>query len=203
MSSAEVIERQAARWAALERAEQPRNLAAYFDAAVARHAGRPLWVQSEQSGATLTYAELAAWVHRCAATLQAQGVGRGTRVAVMLPNLPAFAITWMAIARLGAVIVPVNTHYTARELAYTLDQGEVELLVIAGEYLNVLEQIPAADLRLSSRRVIVHGGARSRFQLDWHRLLATAPAGPPAHDDPDADDPVSILFTSGSTGLPK
>ena len=62
--------------------------------------------------------------------LLALGVTPGAHVAVMLPNVPAYAITWLALARLGAVMVPVNMQYKSRELEYVLRDSDATFLVI-------------------------------------------------------------------------
>lgn len=203
MNPADVVERQAAMWAQLEAQEPHRSLTAYVDEAIDRFADRPLWVQLDEATRPLTYGQLGVWSRRCAAALKDLGVGPGTHVAVMLPNDPAFAITWLAIARLGAVLLPVNTHYTAPELAYILDQGDAELLVIDREFVDVFQQVGTANLRLDRDRVVVHGGSTSGFTLDWHRLLEDAVPEAAASATVDMDDVLSIQFTSGSTGFPK
>jgi long-chain acyl-CoA synthetase len=82
------------------------------------------------AGSTLSYAEVDRLSTAFAAYLQkVVGVRKGDRVAVMLPNLPAFPITFIAITKLGAVQVNVNPQYTARELEHQLNDAGVEVIV--------------------------------------------------------------------------
>ena len=75
------------------------------------------------SGETASYRDVQAMVNRVACGLHRLGVRKGTRVAMMVPNIAPFPVTWLAIGRLGAVMVPVNISYTGRELDYIVNDG--------------------------------------------------------------------------------
>lgn len=202
-----MMEAFAANRQAIEREPLPPNVGALLDQAVARYGERPFWV-SVDDGATLSFRQFAQRVERCAAALAGFGVGRGTHVAVMLPNIPAFAITWIALARLAAVMVPVNTRFTSRELEYVLAQSDAEVLVIDREYLEILHKIDAAPPPVPRGRTIVHGGSPGGFPHDWDALVDAAPPGHAAEGNAaegqaDSDDLLTIQYTSGSTGFPK
>ena len=76
------------------------------------------------SDETLTRHDVFDRVTRLASSLSRIGVGKGTHVALMMPNISAFPVTWLALARLGAVMVPVNVRYTTSELGYVLTDSE-------------------------------------------------------------------------------
>jgi acyl-coenzyme A synthetase/AMP-(fatty) acid ligase len=202
-SPGRVAERFAEEMAAIEAETLPPNLGVMLRQAAQRHRDRPLWVPIGEPAAALTFRDFETWTARCVTYLESLGVGSGTHVAVMLPNVPAFAITWLAIARLGAVMVPVNNHYTAHELAYVLDTGEAEYLVIDHSHLEVLAAIPTEQLRVTPERLVVHGAASSPLGNDWLAGVTGAPPSPRLGEDVDPDQTLSIMFTSGSTGLPK
>ncbi|MGE0716950.1 MAG: class I adenylate-forming enzyme family protein [Alphaproteobacteria bacterium] len=185
----------------VERSPLPEGIGPLFDAAVARHRDRPLWVQVED-GTTLDYGAFAAMVDRCVAAFHAIGVGRGTHVAVMLPSAPALAVSWMALAKLGAVMLPVNTRYTARELDHVLTGGDATLLVIDAAYLGVIDRGDGPTLPLSLERVVVHGGRLAGSAGEWGALLADA-GSLPRLPDAEPDRLMTLQFTSGSTGAPK
>lgn len=192
----------AAKREAIEGEPLPPNVGAILDQAVARYAERPFWV-SVDDGDRLSYRQFAQAVERCAGALTGFGVERGTHVAVMLPNIPAFAITWIALARLAAVMVPVNTRFTSRELEYVLRQSEAEVLVIDREYMEVLHGIDDATQPVPRSRTIVHGGLAGGYDNDWDALLDGASSGLITDLKPDADELLTIQYTSGSTGFPK
>ena len=84
----------------------------------------------------LTFAELAARSLEAARGLVASGVTKGSHVGVLLPNGPEFAVTFMAAARIGAVVVPMSTLYQARELEWVLRHADIDTLIVAPAYLR-------------------------------------------------------------------
>ena len=91
------------------------------------------------------YAEAAAESAQLARGLLARGVGKGTRVGLLFPNGPDWVISWLAAARIGALVVPLNTFYKARELGWTLRHADVHTLLTTAklrshDYQERLEQ---------------------------------------------------------------
>src|SRR4051794_39193026 len=137
----------------------PPNLGSLLDAAVARFADKPLWIAMEDSGPDLTYAEFGALVARTANAFRAAGVRKGTHVGIMLPNVPQSLAGWLALARLGAVLVPINPTYTPDELHYMLSDGDVELLLIDQARVPTLRAIHGRPGTPSPSAVLVWSGA--------------------------------------------
>jgi acyl-CoA synthetase (AMP-forming)/AMP-acid ligase II len=153
-----------------------------------------------ESGRTLTYAALLADIRRLANGLTAAGVARGTHVGVMLPNVPEMPMTWLALAAIGAVMVPINIRYTAHELHYVLNDSEASHLVIDRDLARLLPAMPDPVPGLVT---IMVGAARADDALCWQDLVAGSadlfrPAVPPG-----LDDLLNIQYTSGTTGWPK
>ena len=185
----------------LEGEPLPASNASLLDQAAADIPDRLAW-RFIDSGEAATYAEVRAMVNRVASGLHRLGVRKGTRVAVMVPNVPQFPLTWLAIGRLGAVMVPVNISYTARELDYILNDGEAAYLVIAEEFLPTFEAMEKRPAALNDDHVFVVGRPRPG-QQDWQVLHDS---GTPSFVSPDAvglDDLLNIQYTSGTTGFPK
>jgi crotonobetaine/carnitine-CoA ligase len=197
---AEPVPPYAERRRAIEAEALPANVGALVDVAAAAGGDALAWNFFE-SGETLAYRALPASVNRLANGLAALGIGHGMPVAVMLPNVAAFPLTWLALARLGAVMVPMNGAYTGREMKFVLDDSGAEWLVIDEAFLPTLEALPARPAHLTDARVIVLGRARAG-QRAWQALAAgqrddfTGPA-------PAIDDTLNIQYTSGTTGFPK
>ena len=84
----------------------------------------------------LSYRELETESRRLGRALQASGVGRGSRVALLAPNGPEWVIGWMAAARIGALVVLLNTFHQARELGWALRHCQAEALLTVDRYLN-------------------------------------------------------------------
>lgn len=177
----------------------PANIGALLDAVAAEVPDR-VALHFIATGEELTYAALRQAVNRTANGLRAAGVVPGARVAVMLPNLPAMPITWLALARLGAVMVPVNTRYTGHELDYVLGDSGAIALVVHAEFLPAQDASTAAK-RLAASVFMVGGAAGSLRQ--WSELQAGRSDDFTPDVEPRLNDLLNIQYTSGTTGLPK
>jgi cyclohexanecarboxylate-CoA ligase len=175
------------------------------DACVAAAAAeRPEAVAVVDGAATLTYGNLERSVRAAAGSLAALGVGRGAVVSWQLPNWHEAVILHHAVLRLGAVSNPIVPIYRHREVGYILRQAESQVVVVPGEFRGFDYPAMIADLRpgLPSLRHVVTARPAGRAALRFDELLQGEPgfAGMPARD---ADDPVLLMFTSGTTAHPK
>lgn len=152
---------------------------------------------------TYTYRDLDTNADRLASSLLAHGVRKGTHVAVMLPNVAAFPITWIALGRIGAVMVPVNVTYTPHELNFVLEDSDAQFLVIDNELLPVLESVAPFPSLLSDVRVVVHGDCSGAAYLSWEQLVSEGEAPFCAPSSVVASDLLNLQYTSGTTGFPK
>jgi long-chain acyl-CoA synthetase len=184
----------------LEAEALPRNVGALLDEAAEAVPDR-IVLHFIDTGETFTYRDLRAAVNRLANALMAAGVRKGTHVAVMLPNAPEWPITWLALARIGGVAVPVNTRYTARELNYALDDGAADYLVIHESFLTVLAGLPEPVPRIAGRVIVV--GEASGEHRGWRELIDSSDPALTVGDEPGPDDVLNIQYTSGTTGFPK
>jgi long-chain acyl-CoA synthetase len=164
------------------------NLAHQLLYTVERFADRPA-IRLDDT--VLTYADLADQSARCAALLRQAGVRHGDRVAVMLPNVPEFAVVYYGALRAGAVVVPMNPLLKEREVAYYLGDSEVRLLVA---WTGCAAEAQAGAARAGVPKVIVDSGFAGRLHSTTPIVGAAQRAG--------ADTAV-ILYTSGTTGQPK
>lgn len=156
-----------------------------------------------------TFAEADAAVDRYAAGLSALGVGRGTAVALMLENSPGFVFAALALARLGALFVPVNTAYRRALLRHMLAQSKAEVAIV--QYALLADLADAASELASIRTVIVADGPganvprslRGRQLADGDSIARAKPAVNAPASLASTLDPWSIMFTSGTTGPSK
>ncbi|HTK64124.1 MAG TPA: AMP-binding protein [Pseudonocardia sp.] len=155
------------------------------------------------SGEQLTYGETDAQVQRVACGLHELGVGPGDHVVTMLDNGPDAVLLWLALNRLGAVNVPVNTSFKGEFLRHQVADAGAALAVVEAGYLDRFDAVSADTEEL--RHVLVRGDAgteRRRYavsDLDEHRLDAVAL---PEVEVGPADRAV-LLYTSGTTGPAK
>lgn len=153
----------------------------------------------------ITYDQLDDRVNRVGNALEALGVGKGDKVCLMLPNIPEFLYTWWGNAKLGGVTVPLNTALKGEGLAYLINHSDAETLVVGQRYVPVLEAVRSGLPNLRHLVVLTDDdGAPADFPagaIDFADLL-TAPAASPMKEV-WSDDVDSIMYTSGTTGLPK
>jgi len=172
----------------------------------------------------LTYREFGDLVDTVARGLMALGVKKGEKVAVWANNVPYWVTLQFATAKIGAILLTVNTHYRSHELKYLLEHSEAENLFIIGEFRDhdylqsVYEQIP--ELKIQERgqlrtnkfpklkRVFYLGHEKHRGMYSLPELQAMSSmvsneeyASRQAELDPH--DVVNMQYTSGTTGFPK
>jgi acyl-CoA synthetase (AMP-forming)/AMP-acid ligase II len=170
----------------------PTTLGALLRRAAGRHGDAEALVDARRR---LTYAQYDAEVDRLACGLLRAGVKRGEHVALWMRNCVEWVLTEMAVFRLGAVLVPLNTRSMPGEVAYILGQSDSRTLVLD----ETMEIPPAA--RAGLERVIRIGAAREG-EMSFEAL----PAGSQADLSEaavGADDTAIIIYTSGSTAAPK
>lgn len=175
--------------------------------------------------AKLTYRELNRQSDQFAAALAKLGVVKGSRVALMLPNLPQNVIGYFGILKAGAIVVNTNPTYPPHELEPLMRTAGAETIItLSGLYDRVLQIQPKTSIKniiltdipdyvskLFQRSVtkqVKAGGMMKDVSLKpgtyWMRdLLATAPSRAPAVTVDSANDTAVFQFTGGTTGLPK
>ena len=176
----------------------------------AAHPDNEVLVSCHQ-GIRFTYGQFAVEVERVALALLALGVDKGDRVGIWSPTCAEWTALQYARARVGAILVNINPAYRANELAYALKLAGVSTLVAAPgfrgvDYLDMLASVRGEVPSLA--RVIVLGDVLSggRADLRWGDLAElTVPRDrlTEREGELDADDPINIQFTSGTTGNPK
>ncbi|MBC7105271.1 MAG: AMP-binding protein [Firmicutes bacterium] len=172
-----------------------------------RHARIPdrialFYEDASGEGAKYTFAELRDLSGKLAGFLQGLGVGKGDRVAVMLPKTPELAIAALAVWRLGAVYLPLFTAFGPDAIAYRLRDSGARLVITdannRGKLAGMAEEGLAGVITVAGPRGM--GLERGDYSF-WHELeRAGAPAGPVSLA---GDDLMILLYTSGTTGNPK
>lgn len=151
----------------------------------------------------LTYGDVDAIANRMAAGFAARGVRQGDHVAVMLPNSPDFLHVTFALARLGAVVVPINTAYKGDVLRHVLDTSDAMMLVVdealldqAAPVLPRVARVASVIVRGETAPAGLSGSARVLKELLGHGT--EPPRALVGHADTQA-----IMYTSGTTGPSK
>ncbi len=178
--------------------------------AVATHARlTPQRLAVRDSRRSLTWAQLCDRSTRLAAGLRELGLAQGDRVAVVAYNRIEWMEMYVAMARAGLVVVPLNFRLTAPEMAYILDHAEVSAVIAGPEFCTALDSI-RPQLHLPAGRFVAIGAASDSTGA------AAVPTGWRSYEDlialADADfafeavgesDMCALMYTSGTTGRPK
>jgi acyl-CoA synthetase (AMP-forming)/AMP-acid ligase II len=111
-------------------------------------------------GRRLTYGAAVEESARLARGLLASGVSKGSRVGLLMPNSPDFVLAWLAAARIGAIVVPINTFYKPRELGFALHHADIEVLLTVDRLLNndYLERLETCIPQLATLEVQAGAG---------------------------------------------
>jgi len=165
------------------------NLAQLVTDSADRHRDRPA---IRLDDAVLTYGALDAASARVAGLLQAKGVAAGDRVAMILPNVPHFPAIYYGILRLGAVVVPLNPLLSEREVAFHVSDSGSRLLFAWHQFADV------AHLGTEGSGIEVLLVEPGPFEALLERVQPIT-----ALAERDGMDPAVLVYTSGTTGLPK
>lgn len=203
-----------------------------FDRTVQRYPSRAATVFTAQAlgrlfSTSLTYAELDAITDRFAVALQQRGIAKGDRVAFFMPNCPQFIIGYLAAHKVGAIAVPVNPLYSAREAAYQLNDCGAKALVVLSRFYplihriqketalehvfvtNIKEHFPLALRALftltqekkEGHRVEIDRAAGAEWLKD---AIAAVPSGQkPVRPAVSLDEVAVLLYSGGTTGISK
>ena len=192
---------------------------------VSRCADAPMIVHGDRR---LSYRDVERQSAELAKGLLARGIGKGTRVAIWMPNGPDSVIAWAATARIGAWVVPLNTFYRLREVGWALRHSDAHCLLtyshcLKNDHLAMLEDAISTlssqqhkTLRLPSHPYLREVHAWGEARRDWchagPEALRAAARAASAIDDAFLQaveacvapaDPMVMIYSSGSTGDPK
>ena len=199
------------------------TLGRMLDETVARHADREALVYVDRNY-RMTWRQLGEQVDRLARGLMAMGVQKGEKVAIWATNVPDWVLLMFASAKIGAVLLTVNTQYRRTEIAYVLGQSETENIFLIDGFRDIdyvstvydvvpeLREHPRGHLKSerfpSLKRVFFIGQEKHRGMYSMPELLAMAALTSPAdyatrQASLSPGDVVNMQYTSGTTGFPK
>ena len=181
----------------------PRQYNIGVDACDKWAAGEPdraaLVVKQPKGFEIVSYGRLRDDSNRLANALAANGVKRGDRVAIILPQMPETAISHLAIYKLGAVALPLAILFGVEALVYRLENSDARAVVTNGAGLAKLAEIRD---RLPELKLVLSVDGPAEGALGFHETLARGSASfAPVATSPD--DPAMMIYTSGTTGPPK
>ena len=174
------------------------NLREFLESQVAARPHKPFLFFENQ---TASYQEFDQEVNRAANGFLEMGLSRGDRVCLLLPNLPQFLHAWLGLAKIGAVMVALNTSFKEKEIRYIVNHCQARGLVTDRAHLDLVAgprpQCPSLDWLLCLDPDPDEARAES-----WPRLVSAMPAELKGLDL-DQGEMAQIAYTSGTTGFPK
>lgn len=171
------------------------NVRSFFESVVESHPNRTFLVFADD-GRRFSYRAADDLINRAAAAWHSLGVTHGDRVAFMVDNSPEFVWAWLGLAKLGGVLVAINTGFREAEASYVIQDSGAVLAYVDESQQAMFKSI--ADEAPLLRGVLSHGSGEGSFD---ELMSGQDPVAPPA--DLGGDDVISLIYTSGTTGHPK
>jgi len=186
-----------------------------------KHRDTPVWdktyiVHETEGGVTssLTFVEVDAEVCRLAEGLRSLGLGKGDGIGIYMPMIPQTAVAFLAIIKIGALVIPLFSGFGPEPISVRLNDGAAKAVITAdgtprrGVPVDLKQPLDAARVNIPTlQHVIVY----RHTELDiawqsgdvwWHDLVQDQPTVSRT-EEMDAEDPVMLVYTSGTTGMPK
>ena len=150
---------------------------------------------------SFTYPEINGRVNRLAWNLLSIGLKKGDKVAVLLENCPEIIEVYLATAKTGIVIVPINFRLVGKDIEYIVNNSDAKMLMVDSEFVPLIEEIRPGLGNIAGGGYVVVGGKREGY-VDYERLIEGS-----ADKEPEVEvfpkDPWILIYTSGTTGKPK
>jgi long-chain acyl-CoA synthetase len=149
----------------------------------------------------LSYQEFNKGVNRVANMLCGLGVDKGDKIAIVLPNcFELFELYW-AIAKIGAVSVPLSTLLMSRGLKSLINDSDAKIVITNSQFMSIIEEIKSELTNVASY-ILVDKSSKSEYH-HYQFLKEEASDNEPEVAEIDENDPYNIIYSSGTTGLPK
>jgi len=172
-------------------ADRPKNVAELLANTVTKYGGHEGMISGESR---LTYKQFASIVDNAASGLYYEyGIRKGDRIALMLGNRLEFAVSFFALAKIGAIAVPINTAHKGEEIAFQLNDSGSIMLIMDPEFSELIAEVRPEINRLKH---ILVTGTEGFLELLKEKDLAVDVRV-------DEMDAVAIMYTAGTTGRPK
>lgn len=151
-----------------------------------------------------TYAQLDDQINQAANGLIKLGIGKGDRVGLLMINSPYFIISYFAVVKLGAIVVPINVMFKTGEIAYLLNDSQAVALITGPMFMPLVSEL-RGQLKTVKEVVLIDVGIDQPASgvVSYSRMLAEESVELSSDYQVDGNDVAVFLYTSGTTGNPK
>ena len=151
----------------------------------------------------ITYSEINERVNRLANALLNRGIKKGDRVAALLYNCPQFLEVYFALAKIGAIFVTLNFRLAPRELLYMIENSGTSFLIFDQAFSEGIDSI-RPSLSIKENNFVCVGNDKPKWAQGYEEFLKQGSAfEPQVEEEIDLEHPQMIMYTSGTTGIPK
>ena len=151
----------------------------------------------------LTHLEFNRSINRTANALLGMGIRKGDKVATILPNCLELLETYWACAKIGAVVVPLSTLLLEKAMASLLQDSDTLAVISAAGFVELLDRIKGELPAIDKDRYLLTDFSEQKGYRDYQSLKSAASPNEPEGITVSDDDPFNIMYSSGTTGLPK
>lgn len=176
------------------------NIGSLFTRHARYRANHPAFVFEDQR---LTWKDLNRSINRLANALRALGIQKGDKIATILPNSLELFETYWAVAKIGAVIVPFSTMLLEQAMKSLLQDSDTALLITNSKFVDSINAVKSELPAIAKDRYLLTDGPNTAGYQDYHALKSAADDSEPTGIRIDPEDPFNIMYSSGTTGLPK
>ncbi len=147
------------------------------------------------SGQRIRFKQLDDLANTVAQNLKEKGINKGDTIVLFMPNVPEFIVSYFAVQRLNAIIVPINAKLTKNEVAYILEHSDAKALIVHELLFDSIKELQSDLLLIKTGEAVKGWESFADFLSTSSEINLVS--------DAKEDDPSTILYTSGTTGQPK
>lgn len=162
--------------------------------------GKPFLYFSDQ---VVSFAEMDRRSAMAARMLAEIGVRKGDKVCLMISNRPEFLELWFGLAKLGAIMVPLNTSLKGEGFTYITNHSDATVFVLEHTYVSIFEKAEAELVNIRKKIWVGSAEMMPGGFVNYRDAMSSCPSGRPDFPPIASSDVMSIIYTSGTTGLPK
>ena len=181
-----------------------KNLGAYFRELALTHADKTAIICEDAEGriSSLSYKNLDERIGQTANLLKGLGVKKGEFVAIHLLNSIEYVLALMAIAKLGAIAVPINANYVYADALFIIQKTKPVAVITQGEFVKIYEEIEEKNYKFKNGIILIKAQGGSRGHVDFDKEIKKQSTQLKEEEFSNLC-PAEIIFTSGTSSFPK